>query len=189
MPIRFGARFLWDGENLVKGLNNFPGERRGAPWLARLLVGLLSVCPGLVQGAAGSAPKAPVPATVVPAAPAAPIYKAPEGPDSRLRTLSRISDVRELPPAEAARGYPVKATGIITFAESRGYSQFLQDASGGIYLYVPLSNSFGLRSGQRLEVTGFSGPGDFAPVIHVQSVKLLGTPPTRSTVPSSCLPC
>ena len=155
-------------------MNDYPGAKLGATRLALVLAGLLLCCAAWAQtpaAATGANTAKPVPAAaVIP-------YRVPTAPDPGLRTLTRVSDIRELPVGEASRGYPVKAVGTVTFAESEGYSQFLQDASGGIYLNVPATNDFGMRSGQRLEVTGFSGPGDFAPVIHVQSVRRLGTAP------------
>ncbi len=162
-------------QNLANGVNDYPGKTLGASWLALLLASVLLCGRALAQTPAAAAGNNT--AKPGPAAAAVPTYTVPTAPNPSLRTLTRVSDIRELPVSEASRGYPVKVVGTVTFAESEGYSQFLQDASGGIYLNVPRTNEFGLKAGKRLEVTGFSGPGDFAPVIHVVSVRSLGTAP------------
>jgi signal transduction histidine kinase len=92
-----------------------------------------------------------------------------------LAPLSEIMEVRKLSPKEASRAYPVHITGVVTFSDQSSYLHFVQDETAGIYLDPStMSNAPVLRSGQKIEVTGFSGPGDYAPIILAQSIRLLG---------------
>jgi len=65
--------------------------------------------------------------------PSAPI-RAPSAANYDLPVLTRVLQVRELSPREAAQGYPVHITGVVTFSSPEMYMQFLNDDSTGIYL-------------------------------------------------------
>lgn len=99
----------------------------------------------------------------------------PTSANTNLATLSRIMQVRNLSPQEASRGYPVDVTGVVTFFDQSLYMQFVEDETSGIYVDVShLETAAALRSGQKVRITGFTGPGEFAPILVSQHVVLLG---------------
>jgi signal transduction histidine kinase len=96
--------------------------------------------------------------------------------------------VRELSPREAARGHPVHVTGVITYSAAETFMQFFHDGSTGIYVALDyLKSDIQLAVGQKVELTGFSGPGDYAPIIYAERIRLLGAgsmPPSHpATLP------
>lgn len=95
--------------------------------------------------------------------------------NTRLREITKVGAVRKLSAKQAARGYPVHVVGVLTFFDPTQFNHYVQDDTAGIYLDLTrLPDSMtNLVAGQKLEVFGFSGPGDFAPVINVQSVRVI----------------
>jgi signal transduction histidine kinase len=98
----------------------------------------------------------------------------PTLPDTNLVTLTQITQVRRLSPPEASRGHPVDISGVITLFDPASYLHSLQDETSGIYFDLSRAGSLpSLHSGQKVHVQGFSGPGDYAPIIIVQTVQVL----------------
>jgi signal transduction histidine kinase len=103
--------------------------------------------------------------------------------------LIKALDVRSLPREEAAKGLPAQISGVVTFIQT-DQSFVVQDDTEGIYVTgrkgpFDFSAVGNLRTGTRVEVRGYTGPGGFAPVIHAESVRLLGEaeiPPARTVV-------
>ena len=95
--------------------------------------------------------------------------------DTTLSELQKVSQVRSLSPNEAARGYPVRITGVLTLFEPQRFTQFIQDETAGIYLdFGGLADRVpDLVSSQTIEVRGFTSAGDYAPVIRAQSIRTL----------------
>jgi PAS domain S-box-containing protein len=95
--------------------------------------------------------------------------------NNALPELSQVLQIRRLSTEQAAQGYPVKVTGVLTFFAPRGYRHFIQDDTAGIYLELDhlAKDTPLLAAGQRVEVNGFSGSGSFAPVIHAEHVRVL----------------
>ncbi|MEI6194506.1 MAG: hypothetical protein WCS42_09260 [Verrucomicrobiota bacterium] len=106
---------------------------------------------------------------------------AAESPD---RVLTTAAAVRSLSAAEAERHYPVKLHGVVTFYDEALLSRFVQDETAGIYLWE-LTNMPPLQAGQEVEVEGVTGPGEYAPVVMVKSVKVLGTSKLPTAEPVS----
>jgi signal transduction histidine kinase len=100
---------------------------------------------------------------------------APTAADTTLPELTRISQIRDLSPREASRGYPVRVTGVITYFDTADWKQFLQDDSAGIYFKLNTTNRDArLGPGCKAEIEGFSGPGDFAPIFYATRISVLG---------------
>lgn len=98
-----------------------------------------------------------------------------------LPLLTRAEQIRQLSTEEAARGYPVRITGVIT-DDVPAPDFFVQDSTAGIYVEGSTSPKFFHRWGNRVEIRGITGPGRFAPVIREQQLRVLGKgtlPPTR----------
>lgn len=90
-----------------------------------------------------------------------------------LPLLTHIAQVRALSPIEAARKYPVRVEAIVTYSQSQTGSHFFQDHTAGVWA------DFGERQvefkvGQRMELSGVSDPGEFAPIISVTQIRDLG---------------
>jgi PAS domain S-box-containing protein len=90
-----------------------------------------------------------------------------------LPTLTKISQIRRLDPAEAGRGFPVRVRGVITYHNPQLSMTFIQDESDAIYLQS-LDPTLILDEGKKYEVAGFSAPGDFAPIITKPIFRLIG---------------
>ena len=98
--------------------------------------------------------------------------KLPATPLAKLRTIDRVARIRTLSPDEAARGLPVRVRGVVTYYDPALPDLFIQDSSGGVY--VACQKPVDVRRGQIVEVTGITGPGEFAPVIEKPAVRILG---------------
>lgn len=93
--------------------------------------------------------------------------------DAPARVLTTAAEVRSLSPAEAEKQLPVQLRGVVTFYDDGLFSRFIQDDTAGIYLQE-MTNAIALKSGQLVEVTGVTGPGEFAPVVVPTLVKIVG---------------
>ena len=83
-------------------------------------------------------------------------------PAQALPLLTSARQVRELSPAEAGRGYPVRLRGVLTFHEPNWYLSFIQDESGGVYINNP---DLSLRAGMEVELEGVSSTGRTLPIV------------------------
>jgi signal transduction histidine kinase len=98
--------------------------------------------------------------------------------------LRTIREIRELNLADAEQRLPVVVQGVVTFAEPNDHHGFfIQDDSAGIFVWH--NAGWVLERGQYVEIGGSSGPGDFAPVIEGQSLKVLGTAPLPKPMAAS----
>jgi signal transduction histidine kinase len=87
-----------------------------------------------------------------------------------------IREIRNLQPEEAEQRLPVVVRGVVTYSDPNDqHGFFVQDDTAGIYVWH--SASWAVQRGQLVEVSGATGPGDFAPVIEGQELKDLGTAP------------
>jgi signal transduction histidine kinase/DNA-binding response OmpR family regulator len=102
-------------------------------------------------------------------------WPSPPGP------LTSVAAIRELPAGAAAKGLPVQVRGRITYLDRAWTVMFVQDASAGIFVYTSqLRHAMpACAPGDEVEIVGQSGPGDFAPVIVAQTLRVLG----RGTLP------
>jgi PAS domain S-box-containing protein len=92
--------------------------------------------------------------------------------DAFFPLLQAVRDVRNLSAEQARRGYPVRVTGVVTYYDPAWSNLFLQDATNGIY--VAPSQRLDVRAGQRVELLGYSAPGDFAPIVMEKGFRVLG---------------
>ena len=86
-------------------------------------------------------------------------------------------------PAASARGRPVALKGVVTAHEPDWDPKFfLQDESGGIFV-VAGGNDRPPNPGDIVELTGVTGPGAFAPIVHATKWRITGhtaLPPAKS---------
>lgn len=80
--------------------------------------------------------------------------------------LTRIPDIRKLSYEEATKGLPVKVSGVVTFSDKNIVTLFIHDGKTGIFVKQNW-NDFNVwpELGDRVEVTGLTDYGVFAPVI------------------------
>ena len=102
-----------------------------------------------------------------------------QAPAGELRTAA---EVRNLTVDEAQQHRPIRLRGVVTFFNEDLFSHFLQDDTAGIYLSTT-TNLPPLVQGQLVEVEGVSGGGEFAPVVIVGAVKVLGESPLPAPKP------
>jgi signal transduction histidine kinase len=90
--------------------------------------------------------------------------------------LASASQVQSLRIEDARRGLPVRLRGVVTDARNSVYSRWmsLQDETRGVFVHLgPASNGIP-AFGERWEVEGRSGAGDFAPVVIAEKMTFLG---------------
>ncbi len=88
------------------------------------------------------------------------------------KPLEGAAQVRKLPAAEAAKGLPVHLRGVVTYYDPGVPDLFVQDDTAGIY--VACDSPVPVERGQEVELTGITGPGDFAPVVRHPHFRVLG---------------
>lgn len=103
--------------------------------------------------------------------------------DAPLPELQTAEQVRQLTPEQAARHYPVRLRGVLTFFDQAQFYRFFQDGTAGIYLFPSdaLTNS-ALATGELVEIEGLTSPGEYAPTVTPQRTRILGSgtfPPAK----------
>ena len=79
--------------------------------------------------------------------------------------LTQISDIRALSYEEASRKLPVKVSGVVTFSDNHVVTLFIHDGKSGIFVKQRWDSTNWPELGDRVEVTGLTDQGVFAPVI------------------------
>jgi signal transduction histidine kinase/ActR/RegA family two-component response regulator len=89
-------------------------------------------------------------------------------------TLTSVKQAHSLSADLANRAYPVSFDAVVTYSDEPSRNLFLQDDTDGIFANMWAVNTPLPRTGERVHVTGFSGPGEFAPVIAHPHLAPLG---------------
>ncbi|MEO6003271.1 MAG: ATP-binding protein [Opitutus sp.] len=97
-------------------------------------------------------------------------HSAAAAPQAGLPKLRLADQLREMAPEEAARGYPVQLSGVVTWARPNADFIFVRDVTGGVCVFRPAGDGPPLFTGTRVEVTGVSAPGKFTPVVLASSL-------------------
>ena len=90
--------------------------------------------------------------------------------------LRTAEAVRVLKTEPAPKTMQVRLRGVVTFFDEQLYSRFIQDDTAGIYLQAS-TNTPTLFPGQLVEIEGATSPGEYAPVVLVDHVHVLGEAP------------
>ena len=90
-----------------------------------------------------------------------------------LPVLISAAQIHKLSQEESARGYPVRIEACVTYADPKWEVLFVQDSSSGIYV-TQYPFAFNGKSGQKVLVEGFSGEGQYAPIIRATKIQILG---------------
>jgi PAS domain S-box-containing protein len=99
-----------------------------------------------------------------------------QGKDVPLEELRTAEQIRQLTQEQAARQYPVRLRGVVTFFDQSHYFRFLQDDTAGIYFFLDDSpDNPPLAAGQLVELQGQVSPGEYAPIVTPSRIQILGT--------------
>jgi PAS domain S-box-containing protein len=107
-----------------------------------------------------------------------------------LPILTRVSQIRQLTPEQAARGYPVRIRAVVTYYSPTGPNflgrdtflgsgtpdVFVQDSTAGIWVNVS-KGAPPLAAGDLVEMQGVTEVPDFAPQIGKPSYRVVGHAP------------
>jgi len=89
--------------------------------------------------------------------------------------LTHAAQVRQLSPEEAGQHIPVRLRGVITFFNQSQFFRFIQDDTAGIYFFMDDStNRPRIMAGQEVEIEGATSPGEYAPIVTVNQIHVLG---------------
>lgn len=87
--------------------------------------------------------------------------------------LTTAAAVRGLTVEQAQQPMRVHLRGVVTFFDASLYDRYIQDDTAGIYLQAS-TNTPPLVPGQVVDVEGVSGPGEYAPIIVPEKVRVMG---------------
>ena len=108
------------------------------------------------------------------------VYRPIARPDNQLvapapnQPLRLTAQVCALPSTAAAAAHPVHLTGVVTWSHPDSPFLYLQDASGGVYVQIPPSEARPSPPGRRIEITGTTATGPFAPIVEATELVNLG---------------
>ncbi|HEX7362217.1 MAG TPA: response regulator [Bryobacteraceae bacterium] len=104
-----------------------------------------------------------------------------------LPVLTSTRAVHTLSTKESERGYPVHFQAVVTYydpyLDNRHGALFIHDSTGGVFVDVPPNLLFSAHAGTLIDITGVTGPGDFAPVVMAGRIRVLG----QSHLPAKAL--
>ncbi|MDB6055991.1 MAG: rane protein of unknown function [Verrucomicrobiales bacterium] len=88
--------------------------------------------------------------------------------------LTNVLQVLSLPGVESSKGLEVRLKAVITCSEPNFPLLFVQDDTGGIYIYgYVVGNGTLLHPGQTVEVVGKTGRGRFSPIISPTQIRVV----------------
>lgn len=107
-------------------------------------------------------------------------------------TITELSEVRKMSNVGASVAQPVRVVGIVTWVNAQRVPSgfIMQDESAGIFVRVtnnPVAEKMAkvkqihknLKAGDKIEIEGVTGTGNYAPVVHAHMIRSLG----RGVVP------
>ena len=97
----------------------------------------------------------------------------PASTPSERPPFTTIQQIRDLTPEQAKAGYPVKIQAVVTFTRPSFATLFIHDGTAGIFVErTPRKDDAREpKPGDRLEVSGITGEGMFAPVIKGEGLR------------------
>ena len=98
--------------------------------------------------------------------------------------LTNAAQIRALSPTQAAKGLPVRLKGIVTTTASWN-ALVIMDETAGIYVTANHFMSTVYHRGDVVEVEGTTDPGEFAPIVRVNTDHKAGTAPIPAPQPAS----
>jgi len=92
---------------------------------------------------------------------------------AQLPLLTKIWEIRDLPPEKAAWKYPVQLHAVVTVNAHHKNFFCAQDDSAGITVWMP-DNPTNLFPGDVVDIEGFSDPGGYSPIVLGTNVTVVG---------------
>jgi len=103
---------------------------------------------------------------------------------AHAQIITNAADIQFLSAAEAAERRPVCLRAVmIDESAPREAALLVADETGGIYVLAATNLFAPFHRGDLLELTGFTDPGGYAPIMIVRAVKKLGTAPLPTPRP------
>lgn len=90
-----------------------------------------------------------------------------------LPLITEISQIKSMHPEDAARGYPVWVNATVTYCDGEWFGMFIHDGEVGIFVNLR-PDYFQCGDGEQVEIFGYTGAGNFIPVIREPKIKRLG---------------
>ena len=104
-----------------------------------------------------------------------------------LPCLTTAAQIHVLSPQQAARAYPVRLRGVVTFYDpyqEGNKALFVADASANIFVAPGSAKLPPMHVGSVIAVSGVTDPGGFAPIVAHPQIRLLaGTQPLPKALP------
>ena len=92
--------------------------------------------------------------------------------------VTTTREAHDLPPQQAAHAYPVHLRAVVVYYDpyfdARHAVLFVCDDSGCVFVDTPARPILPLRAGDRAEITGVTGPGEYTSVIVASQVRRVG---------------
>lgn len=96
----------------------------------------------------------------------------------RPTSLVHARAVHSLPPDQATSKYPVHLRAVLTYydpyIDPRRGAIFVCDRSGCVFVSIPHRPILALHSGDMVEITGVTGPGDYASIVEASEIRVAG---------------
>src|ERR1035438_6090606 len=114
----------------------------------------------------------------------------PQVQPGNLRVLTTAREAHGISVAESRRGYPVHLRAVVTYydpyIDPRHGALFVHDGTFGVFVSVPKAPILPIHAGTIIDITGVSGPGDFAPIVVGHQIKVIeeGHLPARAPLVS-----
>jgi signal transduction histidine kinase/CheY-like chemotaxis protein len=102
-----------------------------------------------------------------------PVLARAEKPVER-RLIETVHDMHALSRKEAALALPVRLRAVVTYVYSPEGTLFVQDGTGGTFVWLGRRPSVDFAAGDRVEVAGVTSAGDYAPLVRQEHVRRLG---------------
>jgi signal transduction histidine kinase/CheY-like chemotaxis protein len=101
------------------------------------------------------------------------------------RLIETVHDLHALSRREATLELPARLRAVVTYTEPPNGILFVQDQTGGTFVWLGLRPSVDFTVGDMVEVRGVTEPGDYAPLIREREVRRLGPGKLPRPHPSS----
>jgi signal transduction histidine kinase/CheY-like chemotaxis protein len=109
------------------------------------------------------------------ASPVPPVQPTESGHNNEHAVLTEIREFHHLNAVDARRELPIHVRGTVTYFDPLTNNMFVQDSTEGTYVFTNgVERLPPIHTGDEVEITGVTFPGDFAPTIGKPSIRVLG---------------
>ncbi len=101
------------------------------------------------------------------------------------RIIASVAEVHSLGPEEAGSAIPVHVRATVTYINADTETFFVQDATGASYVSARRIHTFQVQAGDLVDLTGFTAPGQFAPIIASSWAERISTGSMPAPAPAA----